>query len=127
MDGTIVERDIGRGRRITDEMIPVHAIHSITAWQGDREVGRTFVILPQDRDDAVILDVIVYWPEDRRRGYASDMLQYATRAWNKLITGYRSKAGLHLCLKNGFQLTRPLFKSGKSLLTFNSCKGGSNG
>lgn len=118
--GGMKSLDIGRGRRITDELIVVEGIHSITVWQGEKEVGRTFVILPAERTDAVILDVYVYWPEDRRKGYASDMLQYATKAWNKLITGYRSKVGLNLCLKNGFKLTKPLFKSGKSLLTFDA-------
>lgn len=119
--------DIGRGRSITDEFIPIRGLHSITVWQDEREMGRLFLIMPEERQDSVLLDVFVYWPEDRRKGYGSDMVKYVNEHYHEIITGYRNKAGLSLCLKNGYTLTRPLFKGQKAFLTFTSKKEGPHG
>jgi hypothetical protein len=110
--------DIGRGRTITHEAISVNELHNITVWQGEREIGRLFMVTPPERSDAVLLDVYVYWPEDRRKGYASDLLKYAKNKFPNIITGYRSRPGLNLCLKNGFKLIRPMFQKQKAFLTF---------
>lgn len=114
--------DIGKGRSITDEFIPVNGLHNITVWQGEREIGRLFLLMPEGRSDFALLDVYVYWPEDRRKGYASDLVQYVKTHYRDIITGYRSKAGLNLCLKNGFKLMRPMFKGQRAFLTFTSKK-----
>lgn len=121
MDEQVRKTDVGRGRAVAEEFIPCHGIWNLTVYQGEREVGRLFIIEPPDRRDAVLLDIYIYWPEDRRKGYASDLLKYVKAKWPEVITGYRNKAGLHLCLQNGFTLTKPPV-GGKSFLTYSTKK-----
>lgn len=124
LTGSLTRTDIGRGRVITDEVLPLKELRSITVYQDNREVGRLFMVQPEEIPQAVLVDVTVFWPEDRRKGYASDMLAYVKEKFPAVITSYRSKPGLKLCLKNGFKLTRPPFGGKKAFLTYSMKEAG---
>jgi hypothetical protein len=81
----------------------VGAIDNICLFVKDRMVGRA-IIIPLDASRVLLLDIYVYSPDDRGKGYASTIMRSIVETYDHVVTSWLSAAGRDLCLKHGFEL-----------------------
>jgi len=57
------------------------------------------------KEKVVLLDIIVYDPDDRGKGIGDQLMGFITSsgAFQQIITGWNTEAGRELCLKWGFK------------------------
>jgi len=56
-------------------------------------------------ETTILLDIVVYEPEDRRKGIADELMGYITSCgeFKSILTGISTEPGRALCLKWGFK------------------------
>lgn len=89
------------GRSIAPEYIDCEGIWNYAIYDGERMIGRALVIM-NTGEMPVLLDTYIYEEEDRRKGAASELLNFVTANHKKLKSCYLSTAGRELGLKMGF-------------------------
>jgi len=102
------------GNIIKYEQVFVDSIFNIPITDSDNRVlGRA--ILTQNLENAqngnglkekiVLLDIIVYDPENRGKGIGDQLMGWITSsgAFQQIVTGWNTEEGRELCLKHGFK------------------------
>ena len=103
------DKHLDSGHMIRDEYFECHGVHNVGVYVKGKMVGRAILIVPSDRSDYVLMDIVVFDTESRRNGLGSEMMKYLTETYSPMITGYRTVDGRELCMKHGFKLKPKFF------------------
>jgi len=101
----------------------ISSVINVPVYESDDSkapMARALLIEDSGPGPLILLDIVVYDPENRRKGVAEDLLKMITDVFPHIETGYFGKPGLELCLKCGFVLHKAMFKNEGDKLVFKS-------
>ena len=95
------------------EIQPVDVLINIPILDKDRVLGRAILTKQIEidienetsKEIVVLLDIIVYDPNDRGKGVGDELMGFITSSgmFETVVTGMSSEIGRALCLKHGFK------------------------
>lgn len=105
--------EVERSKRLIKlEMVQVDFVYNIPIVDADNKVlGRAVLTKnidgfgPDMKEKVVLMDIIVYDPEDRGKGVGDELMGFLTSGvvCSQILTGWNTEAGRKLCLKWGFK------------------------
>lgn len=106
------------GHEIRYECFECSLVHNIPLYIKGEMVARAFVIEPEDTDWYILFAVHVYDPENRGKGYGSEVLDFVKKRFDRVKTGARNPRVAKWLTKNGFKVKKSLFKKQEDIYFF---------
>lgn len=107
-----------KGHEIHYECFECSLVHNVPLYIEGKMVARAFVIEPEDTDWYILFAVHVYDPENRGKGYGSEVLDFVKKRFGKIQTGARNKRVAKWLINNGFKTKKNLFKKQDNIYFF---------
>jgi len=98
------------GHEIRYECFECTLVHNIPLYIDNEVVARAFVIEPEDTDWYILFDITIHDPENRGKGYGSEVLDFVKKRFEKIQTGARNQRVGKFLTNNGFKVKKSLFK-----------------
>lgn len=106
------------GHEIRYECFECSLVHNIPLYIENEMVARAFVIEPEDTDWYILFDIQIHDPENRGKGYGSEVLDFVKKRFDRIQTGARNQRVANWLIKNGFKVKKSLFKKQEDIYFF---------